>query len=62
MYHGHKSHSDGDLLYVVLGGLILACLALPILGVYWLLAGKNDVQRIIGLIIVIICCIGCIGC
>ena len=58
MSYGYKKHSDGDLLFTLIGGLLLVGLALPILGVYWLIAGKNEVQRVIGLIIVIICCIG----
>ena len=35
--------------------IMLAILALPVLGVYLLVKGENDTQRIIGLVIVVLC-------
>ena len=60
MHCGHKHHNDGDLLYVLILGVIAICFILPCVGVYWLFAGKDDTQRALGLIIVIVCIVGLI--
>lgn len=65
MYNGYRrrhrmesSGDDGGLGCLV--AIMLAILALPVLGVYLLVKGENDTQRIIGLVIVVLCVIGMI--
>ena len=53
-----SSGDDGGLGCLV--AIMLAILALPVLGVYLLVKGENDTQRIIGLVIVVLCVIGMI--
>ena len=65
MYNGyrrrHRMGSSGDEAGLgCLVAIMLAILALPVLGVYLLVKGENDTQRIIGLVIVVLCVIGMI--
>lgn len=49
---GRKNNNSGDLGWLVL--MVLAIVAMPFLGVYHLMAGKDDGQRMLGVALIIV--------
>ena len=57
MSGGCKNHNNSKSGDGIIAIAILAIIMMPIVGAYLLLLGKNDKQRVIGIILLVIYCV-----